>query len=101
MKLTEKLTQVLSGGSGFDYDTTVRTNKAGTKVYVSAAYHCMDENGFYDGVIPFTVSIPIANPRNFRLTFNYLNGAGWYRVRKYWLREYIDQVVADAIWEAE
>jgi len=84
-------------GSGFDGDADVSENAKGTKGYVSASYHCMNEVGEYDGWIPFKVTIPADNPRDFKLTFVGLSNAGRYRVNKYDLRGYIEERIAYAM----
>lgn len=82
-------------GSGIDYDyENIRIEHYSrgnqNKVIFENAYHCMDENGFYDGIIPFRVVIgsdliPV-------IRFIGLNNAGWYRVNKYYIREYLENV---------
>lgn len=73
-------------GSGIDYDYS--NIKVGNG-YISFenAYHCMDENGFYDGIIPFRVKV--YNDLRVDISFLSLSPAGRYRVNKYGLREYL------------
>lgn len=82
-------------GSGIDYDyENIRiehySRDNDNKIIFENAYHCMNENGYYDGIIPFRVVIgsdlmPVIH-------FIGLNNAGKYRVNKYFLREYLEDV---------
>ena len=55
----EELANSLPHGSGFDHTPSIMTEKGDgdTKFYVYGAYHCMNENGMYDGWINFTVKV--------------------------------------------
>lgn len=79
-------------GSGIDYDYS--NIKVGNG-YISFenAYHCMDENGFYDGIIPFRVKV--YDDLKVDISFLSLLPAGWYRVKKYGLREYLLDLYSD------
>lgn len=79
-------------GSGINYDyENVRISH--NRLLFENAFDCMDENGFYDGAIPFRVSVGYDLIPN--IHFVGLNGAGWYRVYKYSLREYLEYVYHD------
>ena len=89
----------LPHGSGIDADYSVEEKK---DVYiVTNEYHCMNESGYYDGWIPFKLIIPKKNPTDFKLQFTGLNGAGWYRVYKYMLRDYLEELYASCLGELE
>ena len=86
MKTLEELKEKLPNGSGIDYDWNFRENKK--YIYASNAYHYMNECGFYDGVIPFTIRCPKDDMKNFSLHFH-VNGAGRYRINKGGVRDYL------------
>lgn len=81
-------------GSGIDFDyNSIRVEHYSrdnqNKIIFENAYHCMNDNGYYDGIIPFRVVIgadlsPIIH-------FVGLTGAGKYRVHKYDLRLYLEE----------
>ena len=82
-------------GSGIDYDyNSVRVEHYSkdneNKIIFENAYHCMNENGFYDGILPFRVIIgqnitPV-------IKFVGLNSSGWDRVKKYDVRHYLEDI---------
>lgn len=82
-------------GSGIDYDyNNIRVEHYSidneNKVIFENAFHCMNENGFYDGILPFRVVIgqnivPV-------IKFIGLNSSEWNRVRKYDVRSYLEDV---------
>lgn len=80
----------LPHGSGIDADYIIKEQD--NKYIVENEYHCMDENGSYDGWIPFQLIIPKNDPLSFKLHFINLNGAGWYRVYKYQIRPYLEDL---------
>ena len=83
---TEKLAEILSHGSGIDGTWYIEEMKG----YFKAVnfYHCMDENGFYDGYADFSLIIPKSNPTNFRLHFH--GQTSQYKNKRYMLREYLE-----------
>ncbi|MFO7891974.1 MAG: hypothetical protein R6V04_16730 [bacterium] len=89
----------LPHGSGIDADYSIEET-ANTYI-VENQYHCMNENGFYDGWIPFQLIIPKNDPQSFKLHFINLNGAGWYRVYKYQLRLYLEDLYAMTLSDLE
>lgn len=89
----------LPHGSGIDADYSVEEKDS--KYIVENEYHCMDEYGGYDGWIPFQLIIPKNDPTNFKLHFTNLNSAGWYRVYKYQLRPYLEDLYAMTLTELE
>jgi len=82
----------LPHGSGIDADWFIEDKE--NTYHCFNQFHCMDENGFYDGWIPFQLVLPKNNPKDFKLHFNGLNGRGWYRVYRYNLREYLEDLFA-------
>ena len=47
----------LPHGSGTDTTLYAHLNEAETRLYISSEYHKMNENGYYDGWIPFRVTV--------------------------------------------
>jgi hypothetical protein len=90
----DDLMNALPHGSGIDSNWTI---DAGTKsVRLHNSYHCMDENGFYDGWVHFIVSIPVVSKtlvwEGFKLHFQ-----DYYRAKKYNLRDYLEGTVYDGL----
>ena len=83
------IVDALPHGSGIDCDW----NGYVTKHYVSFtnAFHCMDENGMYDGYADFTVKLPLVDGcllwDEFTIEFN--GRQSGYLATKYDLREYL------------
>lgn len=90
------IVNVLPHGSGIDYDYTISANKKRNKVYAQNAYHYMNECGMYDGVLPFTVTFDIAK-QDIKVVFH-VNGAGRYRVNKAGLKEYLQDIYYEALY---
>jgi len=61
------------------------------------AYHCMNENGYYDGYADFTLIIPKKNPIDFKLHFNGKHSQ--YKNERYLLRDYLEDTFHYAISE--
>lgn len=79
-------------GSGIDYDYS--NIKVGDGyICFDNAFHCMNYEGFYDGIIPFRVKI--YNDLRVDISFLSLSPAGWYRVKKYFLREDLTKLYSD------
>ena len=98
VKLTiEKLEEILPHGSGIDSDWYFEEKE--NKIIASCSYHCMDDVGYYDGWVDFSLTIPKNNPENFKLTFH-TDYNGWNRIYKYMLRDYLEDIFAFAIQEA-
>ena len=53
----------------------------------------MNGGGYYDYTVPFSVIIPKKQPQTFRLHFH----GNQYPVRKYMLRQYLEDLFAEAI----
>ncbi len=86
----------LPHGSGIDANWNV-IDKDGFYV-CSNSYHCMNENGMYDGWVDFSLSISKAKPEDFKLKFH-TSSSGWYRVYKYNLRQYLEDLFAETFSE--
>ena len=81
-------------GSGINYDYTLYlTDK---ELVVCNTYDCMNENGFYDGVIDFSVYIPVKKPSDFTIRFRNTkanrNSIGKYG---YFIKEYLETLYSD------
>ena len=93
--------QELPHGSGIDGDWYLQLTTP-TRVNAFNSYHCMDEHGYYDGWVDFTVHFDLADKDVFKVTIrsDYENR---YRAEKYGLREYLEDTIAysleDAIWK--
>lgn len=90
----DELKKVLPHGSGIDYDWELE--ECGKYIYAKNAYHYMNEYGFYDGILPFTIRFPKNKMNNFNLHFH-VNGAGRYRVNKGGVREYIENCISYSV----
>ena len=100
------LRDVLPTGSGFDFEWKLTVQYKRIRKYDCVPYaihcysflHCMNENGFYDGVIPFTVVLPY-NGEHISNDYK-LIAHNWktYTTKKYWPL-YLDYV-QDTIYSA-
>jgi len=64
----EKLLDFLPHGSGLDYTWHYDYNKSHSdKIVLTMSYHAMDENGFYSGIIDFTVKVTPSLQSGFNL----------------------------------
>jgi hypothetical protein len=106
--ITGKLLQYLPTGSGIDgmwsvrieYKRTSKYKVVPTNVVCSNAYHVLNDNGFYAGWIPFTLSIPftkkdgviVLDYDNFKLI---AHGWKYYDVRRHWsdVKEYLEDTL--------
>ena len=81
-------------GSGINYDYTLYlTDK---ELVVCNTYDCMNENGFYDGIIDFSVYIPMVKPSDFTIRFRNTK-ANTNSIRKYgfFIKEYLEMLYSD------
>ncbi len=91
--LKDKLTAIESiceyiHGSGINYDWKFTINK--NYICCKNAFHCMDENGYYDGIQDFTIKFPITEKLyDFKLIFN----GNQYYAKKFQLREYLEDTI--------
>ena len=76
-------------GSGIDFDYRNCIRDPHGYISFENAYHLMDENGYYDDIIPFKIKIDKYG--EVKVIFQSLSPNQWYKVRyKYdWLREYL------------
>ncbi len=89
----------LPHGSGIDLEWDIVDQKA--RYIIHNSYHLMNENGFYDGWLDFYLTIPKENPINFKLRFRNLDSTGYYKVNRYMIREYLEDLFAYVISELE
>ena len=93
-QLLDVVEKVLPHGSGIDYDWQIDVKENGN-ITCKNAYHRMDENGFYDGIFPFTVRfwLPTAKRKyGISLHFNGLNSWGQRVARSEMLKDYLETV---------
>lgn len=88
---------MLPHGSGIDSDWIVK--EKGNKYICYNSFHCMNDVGFYDGWVDFSVTIN-KQTGDTKVRFH-ADGAGWYRVRKYNLRDYLEDLFAMMMTEVE
>jgi hypothetical protein len=77
----------LPHGSGINYDWVVEYKHR--KLYCHNKFDTMDEHGYYDSVVPFTLVIDLDSPMEFALKFH---GKCHYWVNKYMLRDYLEEL---------
>ena len=100
-ELITRIAETLPHGSGINMDWTVTMPKHGNNVRFHCAYHYMDEHGFYDGWIDFSIVLPVhclgdntAMAREFELNFH---GANYRKLARYGLRMYLEDTIAWAL----
>ena len=76
-------------GSGIDY--TWKIVDRGGYYICNNSFHCMDQNGMYNGIANFSLVIPKKNPQEFRLHFR--GSSSRYLNRKHLLREYLEDIL--------
>lgn len=94
-KAINQLRELLPHGSGIDckWDFDVLQNG---KINASNSFHCMNENGYYDGHADFTLTFDVTKSlRAFRLVFN--GHLAQYKNRQYMLRNYLEDTIYDAL----
>lgn len=86
-------------GSGFDTIYNVYEQKKNFKIVSS--YHVMNENGYYDGWIDFTIYMwkNIPSNRNKDITIEINGKSSNYLADKYFAREYIKETIYTTIIE--
>lgn len=92
-ELYDLLLGILPHGNGIDYDYTITTSDRVNKIYIENAWHYMNDNGMYDGVLPFTV---IVSKDSIIVQFH-VNRAGRYRVNKAGLKDYLEELYFDIL----
>jgi len=88
-----RLYQSLPHGSGIDLDWYIEETRKSFRCY--NGYHCMDENGFYEGWADFVLIVPKANPLEFKLQFR--GRRSQYLARKHMLRDYLEDAFLFAL----
>jgi len=89
------LKNVLPHGSGFDCSWDIEQKKNGN-VYAISSFHCMNENGYYDGFADFTVIFKKGQPiADFVLQFN--GKIAQRKNNKYFLREYLEESIYESL----
>ena len=87
-----KLNELLSG-SGFNQGwDEPETTKDG--FIIASGYHCMNEDGFYDGWAMFKARFYWKDTKAFKLSFT---SDSQYKARRYMLREFIEESIHHAI----
>jgi len=81
-----RLYQCLPHGSGINGDWYIEETRRSFRCY--NGYHCMDENGMYDGWADFVLIVPKSSPIEFKLQFR--GRRSQYLARKYMLRDYLE-----------
>lgn len=90
---------IVPSGSGFDTIYNVYEQKKNFKIVSS--YHVMNENGYYDGWIDFTIYLwkNIPSNRNKDITIEITGKYSNYLADKYFAREYIKETIYTTIIE--
>ena len=94
-----KMIDLLPHGSGIDCDWEYDVPETSNTVRLSNSFHCMNENGMYDGYADFTLIVDVkptvSHLYGFRLQFN---GRESQRLNyKYGLREYLEDTLGWAL----
>ena len=93
---TEQLEDLLDNlphGSGLDYTWLYDYQHSnGNRVVLSMSFHAMDENGFYDGIIDFTVSITPSLVNDFNLSITGKFG------KRQDIKDYLYQIINEALY---
>lgn len=93
------IAEYMPSGSGFDSVYQVYEQKKNYKILSS--YHVMNENGYYDGWIDFTIYLwkNIPSNRNKDITIEITGKYSNYLADKYFAREYIKETIYTTIIE--
>lgn len=79
----------LPHGSGIDCTWEIELKKE--FIICKNSWHLMNENGYYDGYIDFTIKVNPDKPEDFKLTFQ-TNSRGYYQIQKHDLRTYLEEI---------
>lgn len=85
-------------GSGINYDYTNFKKYGKQKVTFENAYDLINEYGYYEGAIPFKVTID--KYLDVKITFLGLSNHGRYLVQREDLKDYLEQIYADFVQSA-
>jgi hypothetical protein len=95
--LLSMIEQELSHGSGIDCEWQIKMTSP-SRVMASNSYHCMDENGMYDGYADFSIRFDLGDKESFRLMFH--GRQSQYKAEKYALREYLEDILYQDLFDA-
>lgn len=88
------LKELLPSGSGFDASYYFFWTKQSLRI--SSSYHCMNDNGYYDGWADFTMIIPFNKDiGGFKLQFDGKESQA--KTRKYYLRDCMENTLFDSL----
>lgn len=94
-KHTETLNNLLENlphGNGLDYTWHYDFTKSNeNKIILTMSYHAMDENGYYDRIIDFTVSVKPSLINDIRLSIN--GNFGKYQD----IKNYLYEILSDSL----
>jgi hypothetical protein len=85
----ETVLEMLPHGSGIDCKWEVEEFKP--SILCKNSYHVMDENGYYDGYIDFSVRIPKHEPLDFEVHF--ATSSGRTHAKDLGLVEYLEDTI--------
>jgi hypothetical protein len=92
----DRLLDKLPHGSGLDYTWHYDFNKShGNKIVLTMSFHAMDQNGFYDKVIDFTLSVTpdFISDIDLSITGNF----GKYQDIKHYLHDILSEALTSEI----
>jgi len=87
---------ILPHGLGFDNDWNIKMTSQ-TKIRASSSFHCMDENGMYDGWADFSILFDLFDQSVWRVMFHGKDSQKF--ARRYALRDYISDTVAEIFYD--
>lgn len=94
--IESQLLELLPHGSGIDCKWEFEWNNDCNTVKCSNSYHCMNENGFYDGYADFSVTLyPTKALTAFRFQFH--GKTAHYKNKRYQLRDYLIETFYQAL----
>ena len=87
----------LPHGSGIDNGCHVNLDKSNeNKIIIDSGYHCMDENGYYDGWIDFSVTVTPCLEMD--ISINIIGNFGKYHYTKEYLYDVFYYALYDTIY---
>lgn len=94
-EILRKIGEILPHGSGINSDWNI-TMANRTRVRCQNAFHCMDENGMYDGWAEFVLLFDLKDADYFRLMF--IGPESYNKNRKYELRDYLEELFCETLY---
>ena len=85
-KAEESMLEHFPSGSGFDDTAILNSKSTKDKLIINFGYHCMNENGYYDGWLNLAVIITPSLSWGYNLKINW---HGYRNKYKYLLNEYL------------